>query len=62
MIKINRKQEIRSVLIKDTIWDLKRTRQHEIKLFGLKIWSWNEDHTMDIDRDENKVGFKNGDK
>jgi hypothetical protein len=60
MIKIEHNQEIESILIKDTVWDLKRKQKHVIRFFGLKLWSWTEDHIMSIDRNEDKLGFQNG--
>lgn len=62
MINIERKQEIESVMIKETMWDLKRVRSHKVKIFGLTVYSWGEDHRMDIDQNENSVGFRNGKK
>lgn len=58
MIKIIRHQETESYLKNDTVWDLKRTRKYEFKIFGLTIYSWQEDHKTDLKDNLTQIGFK----
>lgn len=58
MITIKDTKELESFFEKDGLYDRKRYRVHEVKLFGLTIWKTIEDLVMNVEgKSSEGIGF-----
>lgn len=58
MIKVENKHDCKFYWKQDGLYDISRTKEKKVKIFGITIWQYRESYNCDLIENKNGLGFK----